>query len=244
MQHILSSDQIKSFHIDVFVRDQIHDFKTLFGEVFHDFNVVDIGGGVGFFAKKMQEDLGIKVRIIDADYDSVGIAIKSGLSAEIGDAIKPNINGNEDVACFNLVLHHLVGNSEFTTNLLQKKSLEVWRGSVKAIFVNEYIYESHLFNTSGRLIFLITQNKILSKFCKIVASFIPSLMANTFGVGVRFRSSAEWQMLFNEAGFKVDSFVAGDNEYVSFPRKLLLIKKIHRVSFKLIPIPLSDESIV
>ena len=209
-----------------------------------DFNVVDIGGGVGFFAKKLQEDLGVKVRIIDADYESVRVAIESGISAEIGDAIKPKIIGNEDVACFNLVLHHLVGDSEFNTYFLQKKCLESWRKNVEAIFVNEYVYESYMFDISGKLIYFITRNKMLSNFCKIVAIVITSLMDNTFGVGVRFRSYSEWQMLFNDAGFRVESFVAGYSEHISLPRKFLLIKRIHRVSFKLLPMPNSAESFV
>lgn len=235
MQKKLSNHQIRNFHVHVFVNDQFHDFIKLFDKKFKALNVVDIGGGAGFFAKKLSEIHGINIRIIDADVDSVSIAKGLGVNAKVGNAIDPEIFGDEDVACFNLILHHLIGESESETLALQKKSLMVWRGQIKALFVNEYIYESYVKDFSGKLIFFITKNKTLSRIGFLISRFIPSLKANTFGVGVRFRSLADWHKVFHESGYIVQSSIFGCSEYISWPRRFLLIKKIHRVSFLLIP---------
>ena len=245
MQNKLTEHQIKNFQIDVFVRDQISDFKYLFGEIFRGKNVVDIGGGIGLFAEILSETLGVKVRMIDADYDSVKLALSRGINAQIDDALSPKINGNENLACFNLILHHLVASTESETFKLQRKALTVWRPYVDAVFVNEYVYESFFKDLSTRLIYEITKNTLLSKLCSFIAKFFPSLKANTFGVGVRFRSLTDWYKVFKDAGFDVVQVVCGDDEYISWPRKILLIKKINRISFYLKPnylTPLGTES--
>src|SRR3546814_14279285 len=58
-----------------------------------------------------------------------------------------------------------------------------------------------------------------------------SLRANTFGMGVRFRSHKEWRQLFAEAGFHVLDMRTGRNERISPPLRGLLIKAIRRDSF-------------
>src|SRR3546814_12378166 len=90
--------------------------------------------------------------------------------------------------------------------------LSAWRGRARRVFVNEYIYQSFVPGVSGRLIYEITSSKILSFIGRQVSRVLPSLRANTFGIGVRFRSHKEWRQLFAEAGFHVLDMRTGRNE--------------------------------
>jgi hypothetical protein len=135
--------------------------------------------------------------------------------------------------CFNLILHHLVGSSEKETLDFQMRAVTAWKNESVKIFVNEYIYESWIKNFSGWLIYQITKNKFLSAIGNSISKFVPSLKANTFGVGVRFRSNSEWIDIFKNAGFIVEKEIKGDNELISLPRRILLIKEIRRDSFLL-----------
>ena len=237
MQKALSRDQIEAFYHDEFVEDQILQFIQLVGVDSGTRNVTDMGGGCGFFAKRLSKHPNLKLKVVDMDISSVVACRNSGIEAIRGDAINPAIAGDENIVTFNLILHHLVGDSELDTSALQTKALAVWsqRPHIQSIFVNEYIYESYLGNFSGWLIFRITKSPILSMFGRVVSVLVPSLKANTFGVGVRFRASKEWCRLFEAAGYVVKSAVVGKNEHVSLPRRLLLIRCIRRDSFLLEP---------
>jgi hypothetical protein len=235
MQKILNADQISEFYHDGFVQQQMEHFKklithckTLTGRV-----VTDIGGGCGYFAQVVHRELGIAVRVVDMDPVSIQSAKKMGLEANFGDALNPDKHGDEAVVCFNLILHHLVGKSESDTAALQRRALVSWHNTDALIFINEYIYESWISNFSGWLIYQITKNNILSGLAKSISYFLPSLRANTFGVGVRFRSDKEWRDFFINSGFKIVDEVKGNDELISLPRRLLLIKKIRRNSFLL-----------
>jgi hypothetical protein len=122
------------------------------------------------------------------------------------------------------------------TRALQKQALSAWLHKVKYIFVNEYVYQSYLGNVSGRLIYEITKNRFLSFIGSAISKIVPSLRANTFGVGVRFRAHDEWAKLFEEGGFRVVARVYGKDDYFALPRRLLLIRTIRRDSFLLAPI--------
>jgi hypothetical protein len=196
---------------------------------------VDIGGGCGFFARRLVQQAGGRVRVLDMDPTSVATCREAGVEAVQGDALAPVIAGDEQVASFNLVLHHLVGASEQLTRDLQTRALGVWRAQVSHVFVNEYIYESYVGRVSGWLIYQITSSRILSAIGRAVAKVVPSFRANTFGVGVRFRAHQEWRELFQAAGFDVQSSVQGAAERVAPPLRLLLIKHIRRDSYLLTP---------
>ena len=235
-QEQLTEAQNQAFRHSLFVEGQVRDFVALVGiEGCAGKVVVDIGGGCGFFAKHLAEVAGYKVRVIDRDQTCVSAAMQAGIDAVCGDALTPPIAGDEGIVCFNMVLHHLVGTTEEATVELQRRALTAWRPQVGAIFVQEYVYESFLWNLSGRLIFEITKSTILSLVGRAVAALIPSLKANTFGVGVRFRSHAEWVRLFESSGYTVKASVIGEPGKVSLPRRLLLIKSIRRDSFILEP---------
>ena len=235
MQRTLSNDQIAAFYHDIFVEDQTRHFMSLTERLTPAGTVVDMGGGCGFFAQRLRHLAGRQLRVVDMDLTSVEACHKAGLEAQRGDALAPTFTGDEDLVCFNLILHHLVGSSEAETRRLQGQALHAWQGHANGVFVNEYIYESFVGNLSGWLIFQITKSRVLSAVGRIAATVIPSFKANTFGVGVRFRANAEWVRLFEEAGYGVVKSVEGEAERVAPPLRLLLIRHIRRNSFLLMP---------
>lgn len=232
----LSAEQIEAFYHDEFVDDQVRDFRALLSGDRDREVVVDIGGGCGFFAKKLADTAGERTRVIDMDPRSVDECRRLGVEAQIGDALAPVPTGDEEVVTFNLILHHLVGNTEHDTRQLQVKALKAWHGKARNLFVNEYIYQSFVPNLSGRLIFEITSSSILSFIGRQAAKIVPAFNANTFGVGVRFRSHDEWRELFAEAGYSVIDSRIGQAERISPPLRALFIRTIRRDSFVLAPI--------
>jgi SAM-dependent methyltransferase len=235
LQQRLSAEQIAEFYHDAFVRDQAHDFAKLVGEPKGNGVVVDIGGGVGYFAERIRAELGHSVRVIDMDPASVAQCAARSVPSQLGDALNPPVNGDEACICFNLILHHLVAQDETKTRNLQVAALAAWKGRNVPIFVNEYIYESFVGRLSGKLIYAITSSRILSTLARFAAIFIPAFRANTFGVGVRFRSHDEWVELFKDAGFSTEAVRIGVDEVIKLPLRLLLIKAIRRDSFILRP---------
>jgi SAM-dependent methyltransferase len=235
MQKILSSEQVKAFYHDEFVADQVRDFVLLLGDKAKHTNVVDVGGGCGFFAQHLADLTGYKARVIDMDPASIAACQARGIDATLGDAIHPQITEQDDIVCFNLILHHLVADTDRNTLSLQKQALEVWHEHATGVFVNEYIYESYFDNASGWLIFQITKSKFLSAIGKLISKVVSSLKANTFGVGVRFRAHNEWHQVFEAAGFNVKAVAHGNAEPVTLARRLLLIRQIRRDSFLLEP---------
>lgn len=234
MQKKLTADQVSAFYHDEFVSQQIDHFeKIALPSLVENKFVVDVGGGCGFFSSALEENFKVKTRVIDTDLVSLEAANKRGVEAIFGDALQPEKKNDECIVCFNLILHHLVGSSEKETLDFQMRALTAWKNESVKIFVNEYIYESWIKNFSGWLIYQITKNKFLSAIGNFISKFVPSLRANTFGVGVRFRSNSEWIDIFKNAGFIVEKEIKGDNEFISLPRKILLIKEIRRDSFLL-----------
>jgi hypothetical protein len=236
VQETLSVGQLEAFYHDDFVEDQTRDFQKLLAGVDDGLGVtVDVGGGCGFFARRLAEVTGRRLRVLDLDPVSVDTCRKAGVEAVEGDALAPVICGDERIASFNLVLHHLVGRSERLTRELQMRALEGWRRQVRHVFVNEYIYESYAGFFSGWIIYQITSNSVLSAIGRGIAKLIPAFRANTFGVGVRFRAHDEWRALFEQAGFDVLASVQGVEERVAPPLRLLLIRSIRRGSYLLAP---------
>lgn len=235
MQKTLASDQVREFYHDNFVADQVRDFLELVGPAPRaNALVVDVGGGCGFFAHALEGRSTWHVRVLDTDPESVRTCNAHGVEARLSDALQPQLDGDEAVVCFNLILHHLVAGDAGRTRAMQLRALRAWAARAERLFVNEYIYESYIVPPlSARLIFAITSSSLLSMIGRTVAHYAPSLRANTFGVGVRFRGAAEWATLFYEAGFEVVAHRRGREEPVSTARRLLLIRSCRRDSFLL-----------
>ena len=235
MQVVLSRESIQEFYHDAFVNDQVKSFDALITKGLQPAaGVADSGGGCGYFAKAIVALCAVHVRVLDTDSESVRICRENGIEAELSDALRIRVKGDEAAVCFNLILHHLVGKSEADTWAMQTQALRAWCVQKPIIFVNEYIYESWLVpGISGRLIWMVTSNSALSLIGRWVANVFPSLKANTFGVGVRFRSSGEWVKLFSAAGIDVVGYQQGSDEAVSMARRLLLIKQCRRDSYAL-----------
>lgn len=231
LQVTLSEDQIAAFYHDMFVTSQVHDFLALMGA--QHFRVIDVGGGCGFFARALRDVAGCSVRVIDSDASSIAECRNVGLDAICIDALEYSPDETQDVASFNLILHHLVGGSGRETRELQIRALKKWRNHARVIFVNEYIYESVFGDMSGWLIFHITKNRMLSALCRWASAYVPAFRANTFGVGVRFRSHDEWHQVFQEAGLKVVASTLGEPESIPALWRLLMIRTIRRDSFRL-----------
>lgn len=234
----LEQHQIEAFYIDCFANDQVAHFQRLTENIPSEKKkvVVDIGGGCGYFAKDLNTATGLRVRVIDSDKKSIKACRDhhiDGIEAVLGDALRPRVAGDEDIVCFNLILHHLIGRNEKETREIQSNALTAWREQSQYIFVNEYIYDSLIRNLSGRLIFEITKSKLLSSIGAAVSKVIPSFKANTFGVGVRFRAHKEWMRLFEECGYEVVSKAHGEVEHTALPLRLLLIAEVRRDSFLL-----------
>lgn len=228
----LNAEQIAEFYHDEFADAQLAHFLELEIEAENGV-VVDVGGGVGYFAQRLRTHTSQVPRVLDMDPVSIERCRESGLQAYVDDALSPTFRGDEDVVCFNLILHHLVSKTESETRALQVKALSAWLNNCRIAFVNEYIYESYLGNFSGWLIYQITSSKTLSLIGKFIARFVPALRANTFGIGVRFRAHREWRDLFHESGFKVVDQRIGFDENVRWPLRFLLIKSIRRDSFRI-----------
>jgi hypothetical protein len=192
-----------------------------------------MGGGCGFFSLALKKRFGLPVRVVDSDQISVQKAREGGVEAVLGDALKWEPLGDESFVCFNLILHHLVGQSDQETLRLQCRALQRWAEADVHVFINEYIYDSYIPFLSGKIIYEITSSKVLSFVAGAVSRFIPSLRANTFGVGVRFRAEKEWRQLFGSLGWQVTAHQRGREEFVSLPRRMLLIKSCRRDSFVL-----------
>lgn len=234
-QRQLDAVQTADFYHDRFAEDQVRDFITLLGPGSTGGQIVaDIGGGCGYFARALQAHSNWQVRVLDMDPVSVASCHQQGLQAEVGDALAPQHRGDEALAAFNLMLHHLVGADDRATRALQVRALQAWLGRAERVFVNEYIYESYLLpRLSAWLIYAITASSTLSRLAKTVARWVPSLRANTFGVGVRFRTVDDWHRLFGEAGWQVLALQRGAEERVSIARRLLAIRSCRRDSFLL-----------
>jgi hypothetical protein len=238
-QVVLSPEQVRAFYHDEFVEDQVRHFAELFRSgVAGDRVVLDVGGGCGFFARRLRAAIGIPVRVLDSDATSIEECRKAGVDAVLGDALRAKPTGDEQVVCFNLVLHHLVAGSETATRQLQVAALRAWRELGVPVFVNEYIYESRLLGLAPRLIYEITSSRLLSRLAAGIARYVPALRANTFGVGVRFRSHDDWRQVFDEAGYDVVGHVNGAAERIRLPLHLMSIRAIRRDSFRLAPTPL------
>jgi hypothetical protein len=222
---------LEAYYSDALTEVQVRHFMELSEPIRRErtLQVADLGGGFGHFAHRVQELGGARVRVIDTDPTSVEACRERGLGdARLGDALSPPILGDEDVASFNLILHHLVGDGLAGTRRMQARALAAWKGHAEYVFINEYVYESPLYSDfAGKFTYVVTSNKLLSKLASAISRLhlFRALRANTFGVGVRFRSDASWRGLFKACGYEVVGFAAGPHERMPLARRLFARRK-------------------
>src|SRR6185503_5378103 len=119
----LSAEQIAAFYHDEFVEGQVRDFAAMVEpSSLADGVIVDVGGGCGYFARRLKELRPVKVRVLDTDPVSVAACHGVGVDAVLGDALRPPHVGDERIIAFNLILHHLVTSSEQATRELQRSA--------------------------------------------------------------------------------------------------------------------------
>lgn len=233
----LDPSQLNEFYHDGFVHDQVTEFRLLVGPLPKGARVVDLGGGVGHFAAALARDTGADVEVVDSDSESVRRCAEQGVPATLGDAITTRAADGADVATFNMILHHLVAPGFAATQALQTAALANLArvGGPKRVFVNEYIYEGFAArDLSAGAIFWITSSKLLSRLGAAVAQVVPSLRANTFGVGVRFRAAGDWHRLFARAGWRVVGQTTDRHDPISFARRIALgLRDVRQDSFLL-----------
>jgi hypothetical protein len=241
VQKKLSAAQIEAFYSDDETANQVQHFLELTKGVDLDDRkkIVDVGGGCGHFARQITQRTGLPVRVLDTDPTSISICREAGVAdAEIGDALAPPIRGDEGVVTFNLILHHLIGDTTRKTRELQIAALRTWRGAADYVYVNEYVYQAPLATDfAGLMIYLVTRSRTLSLLGSAISRlpFLKALRANTFGVGVRFRSNASWRNLFRDSGYEIVAFAPGPHEDMPLSRRLLLIWSKRRDSYLLRP---------
>lgn len=241
VQKKLSAAQIEAFYSDDETANQVQHFLELTKSIDLDRRkrIVDVGGGCGHFARQIMNRTGLPVRVLDTDPTSISVCHEAGIAdAEIGDALAPSIRGDEGVVTFNLILHHLIGDTTRKTRELQVAALRKWRDSADYVYVNEYVYQAPLVTDfAGLMIYLVTKSKTLSLVGSTVSRlpFLKALRANTFGVGVRFRSNASWRSVFKDSGYEIVAFAPGPHEAMPLSRRLLLIWSKRRDSYLLRP---------
>lgn len=118
-QKILNSEQVSAFYHDEFLNDQLQDFTTLLDKhLTGNWSLIDIGGGVGYFAEALHQKFGCTVTVFDNDVKSVDVCNKRGVPSVLGDALSDPQAGTADIVSLNLALHHFVGESFLSTKNL------------------------------------------------------------------------------------------------------------------------------
>ena len=132
-QSTLSDAQISAFYHDEFVKDQVEHFDMLTQKTAEtqDIPVIDVGGGMGYFALAVRERLLRAVQVVDMDPRSIEHCKSLGIEAAVGDALALHPGLAPEIACFNLILHHLVAPTDRATARLQELALSQWRAPEK-----------------------------------------------------------------------------------------------------------------
>ena len=240
-QRVLPQMAIDAFDTPEGTAEQLQHFKTVLGYARESvFSLLDIGGGTGFFATAVRKEFPrAAITILDLDESSVRKGRESGLNALQGSIIDPpaEIRGEQfDVVSFNLMLHHIIGDDEPSTYDLQRRALEQGRRLMTKegkMFVHEICYEGRLLrDLSARLIYQITSSRFIGVAIRVIGKAIPSLNANTAGIGVRFRPSHQWMTLASKTGLILAKACKGEPERHSWIRRVcLLIQEVRRHSW-------------
>jgi SAM-dependent methyltransferase len=233
-QRILSEAQLSEFYIETFVSDQLDHYGKLIGRSDREQKVIDIGGGAGYLAAALHENFAVASTVWDIDPRAIRLARLRGVAAEHKDILLGTDFQSADVVLFNLVLHHLVMSSNRDTLDAQRRALTNSLECSDTVLVHEYVYQSFVWEgLSAYIIWVLTSSRILARALSFIGRLIPSLNANTVGIGVRFHSKKGWCNQFEQAGFELVRAIDCEDELVSPARRLLFIKRLHRTTFLL-----------
>lgn len=242
-QKIPTKKILERFYTNEGLALQLNHFKEVYSnELNNSINVLDIGGGEGYFMHEVKEIFPLSsVSILDIDSFAVLKAKERGINAVKGSILENSqiekCDQKFDVICFNLVLHHIVTGKFFGTRHIQVKSLEnasKLLNSNGTLFIHEICYEgSFLNNFPGHLIYLLTSSRLLEPFFSLIGKLSPSLFANTIGTGVRYRSDQGWRSVFADTtNFSLEKILIGESEgHPRFRNIVLGIKSVRRKSF-------------
>lgn len=242
-QRVLPKSAIDEFDTPEGVAEQIQHFKNLLGiDPSVVFSILDVGGGTGFFVSALKSEFrNVDATILDLDQASVTKSVRKGLNSIHGSIVAPPrdlMSRRFDVISFNLVLHHIIAETDSSTVALQQQALRQARVLLKdggRIFVHEICFEGRFFaDLSGLLIYRITSSHHLEKVLRFTGTIFSALKANTVGVGVRFRPLIGWEEIARSVGLEALNTCEGGPEGHSLLRKaLLLIKEVRRRSLLL-----------
>lgn len=169
--------------------------------------LLDVGGGNGLFMDNLLElypdGSGVVMDysnfMLEKNIASSKKTLKKGSATELHSLFR---NDQFDLITINVLLHHLVADTEETTKenvvscLAGAKEILAFKGR---IFVYEQFYDKWFPGPEpSRLIYLLTRIKF-----RPVAKWLRKFGANTAGVGVRFRSRKNWKEIFKETELTV-----------------------------------------
>ncbi len=211
---LLSEKQSAAFDTEFHSQEELDSKFLLLEEFVKDgrFNVLDLGGGNGFFADRLLERFPKSaVTILDTSSDLLARNRPSNRKELIHGSIEymTDLLAGRTFDCItvNWVFHHLVGNSYRTCRencldtLLKCNELLKPNGLV---LVAENMFDGYLrTNLPSHLIYAITSTT-WPWFVRLGRRFF-----NTAGVGVCFQSQRAWRHMFAQAEFDVIAFQRG-----------------------------------
>lgn len=187
---------------------------------------LDIGGGKGVFTDALLREfprfrgtlVDINQKVLDSNQphpnkDLLVAGIDSDLPAKLG-------RHSFDLVFFNLMLHHLVGDTYRATVRNQRQALQITKELLKPagiLGVCEIAYNGWIDDLPGFLIYQLTSVRSLSALTR-------SLGANTAGVGVAFHSKRSWLKMIDEVGFSPVSYLPTLDGERSWKNRLLLTR--------------------
>ena len=205
----LDDDQLEGFDWEFIDSEKRQAIFTQINRDFPsgEFSFIDIGGGNGSFTD----------RVLNAFPKSKGLVIdnsemllsknepRAGKSVlcESVENLENVLTEKYDIVFFNLILHHLVGDSYSASRQFQRKELEQAirvlddRGRIS---VFENVYDGSVIDSvPSHMIFNLTVSKPLKKL-------VSKLGANTAGVGVCFLSKRQWEAELSGVGLQVTNY--------------------------------------
>jgi hypothetical protein len=222
----LNEAQTHSFDMEYINENRWSIIKRCIDNDFYNkkFSFLDIGGGNGIFTDKILNTYNNSTgTIVDNSEFLINKNQSNNRKKVILDSVEnlDNIlnNAHFDLVFINWVLHHLVAESYAETEMNVVNILTLSSQFLNAdgrISIFEDIYDGIWFdNLPSHLIYHLTSLKSL-------AGLMNMWGANTAGVGVCFRSKANWMSIIQKSKLRMIEYTDDDNVYLSFPRRLFL----------------------